>query len=504
MELGELARALPQKEIRGVVEKIKINGIAYDSREVKPGDLFVAIKGFTYDGHDFITEAVERGAVAVVAQREVPVPAGVTLVIIPDTRQGLARLSTRFYRHPSDKMRLVAVTGTNGKTTTTHLIRAILLEAGYGVGLIGTINHIIGEKRIPVTRTTPESLDLQRLLAQMVEEGIQYAVMEVSSHALELGRVTGCEFDVAVLTNITQDHLDFHHHFQDYVDAKTKLFSGLGPGVKETAGWPKSPKLAVLNADDPNFEYIRQKTTAPVLTYGLEAEADVTAGGLVMGPEGVSFVARTPVGAVPLNLSLAGRFNVYNALAAVAVATREGVKLATVKKALEQVRGVQGRMEPVDEGQDFTVLVDYAHTPDSLENVLRTVREFTRGRLITVFGCGGDRDRGKRPLMGEIAVRYSDHVVITSDNPRGEDPEGIITEIVPGAERVRGGSFEVEVDRAAAIRRAVQVAQRDDVVLIAGKGHETYQIFRTRTVHFDDREVAREAIREKLAQGGKK
>src|SRR5690606_34860497 len=409
-ELRALLAQLPRHSLLQGDAALDIQGIAYDSREVRPGDLFVCWQGLRFDGHAFAAEAVGRGAVAVVAERPIPGLAGaaagagaqagagspVAQVVVPDGREALARMSAAFYGFPSRRLRLIGVTGTNGKTTTTHLIKAVLEEAGHKVGLIGTIRHLIGDEVLESHRTTPESLDLQRLLFHMAERGIDYAVMEVSSHALALRRTVGTEFDVGVFTNVTRDHLDFHGTFADYVDAKARLFASLDP-----AGH-KPRKAAVINMDDPQAGRMCDASRVPVVGYGIGKRTEVYAEDVMVRPSGVSYRAYTPAGVLPLQLQLTSRFNVYNSLAAAAVAWHEGVPLAVIRKALEKVPGVPGRLERVDRGQDFTVLVDYAHTPDSLENVLQTCRGFAQGRVLVVFGCGGDRDRGKRPAMGAI------------------------------------------------------------------------------------------------------
>lgn len=455
---------------------ITVEGITCDSRQVEPGFLFVAIEGFKTDGHRFIEDAVSRGASALVVQKQVPVPREIPWVQIPDTRRGLALMAARFYGFPCHKMQVIGVTGTNGKTTTTHMIKAVLDEAGKKTGLIGTIHNMVGERILPVTHTTPESVDLEKLLAQMVEEQVETAVMEVSSHALALSRVEGCRFDVAVFTNITQDHLDFHRDMEDYLAAKMKLFTGAG--------------VSVINADDPHSPRVVEGSTGKIITYGIEKNADVMARDIRVTPGGVSFMAVGSRGAVRVNLQLTGLFNVYNSLAAFAVGVEEGLKPADIKRALEKVKGVPGRFELVNKGQQFAVIVDYAHTPDGLQNILSTAREFTRGRLITVFGCGGDRDRTKRPLMGEIGVSMSDMAVITSDNPRTEDPEKIIEDILAGVEEVKHARYTVIQDRRSAIACAIKSARPGDVVVIAGKGHETYQEINGERYHFDDREEA--------------
>jgi len=473
-------------------QDVVIKGITYDSRQVKPGFLFVAIKGFKADGHDYIVPAIQKGAVAVVAERKVDLPPGTAWALAPSSRQALALMSARFFGDPSSRMKMIGVTGTNGKTTTTNLIAAVLKAAGHKTGLIGTIHNRIGNRVLPVKHTTPEAPDLQQLLSEMVAEGVDVCVMEVSSHALALHRVDGCEFDVAVFTNITQDHLDFHRDMKEYMETKLKLFSGLA-----VHNLKKRKKYAVINVDDSYAAQVIKVCEGNTCTYGLTGSADVWAENVKIGVNGASFIVRGKWGSCALNLKMTGMFNVYNALAAFTASAVAGASVEIIKDALENVRGVPGRFEMVDAGQDFTVIVDYAHTPDGLENTLKTARQIAQGRLITVFGCGGDRDRAKRPLMGEIAARYSDFAVLTSDNPRTEDPLAIIEEVEAGVKHFAGrGSYVIEPDRRQAIRLAVSAARSGDVVVIAGKGHENYQIIGTRKIPFDDRLEAVAALAE--------
>ncbi|HBV99008.1 MAG: UDP-N-acetylmuramoylalanyl-D-glutamate--2,6-diaminopimelate ligase [Peptococcaceae bacterium BICA1-7] len=466
-----------------------IRGICYDSRKVRPGSLFVAVEGFKNDGHNYVGRAVEAGASAVLAQRMVEVPPGVPLVITRDTRKGLAMVSAAFYGNPSRELLLVGVTGTNGKTTTTSLIASIYRAAGKKVGLIGTIANYIGDRKLEAGHTTPESADLQEILRDMVSEGVSVAVMEVSSHALSLERVAGCEFDVAVFTNLTQDHLDFHRDMEEYLEAKAHLFRSIGDGKR------RFPSYAVVNADDPHMARIAEASGAPVVTYGLSEKADMRAVDIKVTGRGCSFTAVSgKYGSTHLSLRLTGLFNVYNALAAYTMAVEGGFSPDLVKEALEGVPGVPGRFETVDCGQDFTVVVDYAHTPDGLENILKAAGTVATGRVIAVFGCGGDRDRTKRPIMGEIAGRYSQVPIITSDNPRTEAPDVIIRDIEEGIKRVAPNGYRVIPDRREAIRLAVSVARSGDMVVIAGKGHEDYQIIGTQKLPFDDREEVKKVL----------
>lgn len=489
-ELAELVKYLPVQVVKGDISGLKVTGIAYDSRKVEPGFVFVCIEGFKTDGHNYVDSAVKNGAAAVVAAKAVAVPEGVPLILVDNTRVALALLGAAFYDFPSQSLIMLGITGTNGKTTTTHLIEEILKENGKKVGLIGTIKNKIGDQELAVTNTTPESLDLQRLLADMRDAGVSHVVMEVSSHALELQRVAGVEYDLAIFTNITQDHLDFHENMENYLAAKIKLFSGLGKSTGK-----EHPKYGIINVDDPQSGKIIDQMTAKVITYGINKKAEVQGENIDLRAEGVSFDVAAPQGGLHLALNITGLFNVANSLAAVASAIALGLSLDSVKTALERVPGVAGRLEKVDAGQDFAVLVDYAHTPDSLENILKAAREFTRGRIITVFGCGGDRDRTKRPIMGAASARLSDYTVITSDNPRSEEPLAILGDIEAGVSPLIGkDKYTVIPDRREAIGYALKMAKGQDTVLIAGKGHETYQIVGDKVLPFDDREAARELL----------
>ncbi|MCG9968084.1 UDP-N-acetylmuramoyl-L-alanyl-D-glutamate--2,6-diaminopimelate ligase [Pelotomaculum terephthalicicum JT] len=473
---------------------VRLKGITYDSRKVCPGFLFVSIKGFKSDGHDYVGQAVKQGAVAVVMERKVELPPDIAWAVVQDTRHALAVLSARFYGDPAKELKMIGVTGTNGKTTTASLISAILGLSGAKVGLIGTIHNRIGTQVIPGNNTTPESTDLQALLRRMVREGVGACVMEVSSHALALNRVDGCEFDMAVFTNLTQDHLDFHQSMGQYLEEKLKLFKNLKvPGDKSTI------KHAVINADDPAAERFAQAAGGLVHTFGIKNTADVYATNVNINTRGVNFQIDGKLGRCQLNLCLTGLFNVYNALGAFTAAAALGVPHEIIKSALENIQGIPGRFEKVDAGQDFTVIVDYAHTPDGLENILKTARQLTQGRLITVYGCGGDRDRGKRPVMGSITAKYSDFQIITADNPRTESPAKIIQDIIEGVRPLAPKeNYLVEQDRRKAIGLAISMARKGDVVIIAGKGHEDYQIIGTEKFPFEDRREAASAIKNYL------
>jgi UDP-N-acetylmuramoyl-L-alanyl-D-glutamate--2,6-diaminopimelate ligase len=462
----------------------------HDSRSVPAGSLFVAIRGLVTDGNRFVESALKKGAVAIVSE-DPPLP-GIPWLKVPDARVALARLSAALLDHPAAALELVGVTGTNGKTTTACLIDAALRAAGHRVGLVGTLHYRIGDRIAEAVRTTPESSDLQRLLAEMRDERCSHAVLEVSSHSLVLERVHGCAFRVAVFTNLTRDHLDFHGDMDAYFAAKRVLFER----------WLRHDGVAVLNAEDPLFAELRAATRGRVLSYGIEVEADLRADAVELGISGTRFRARTPAGSVDIETALVGRFNVQNLLAALGAALALELPLDQVVTGLRAMRGVPGRMERVDAGQDFTVIVDYAHTDDALRNLLETVRALRPHRVISVFGCGGDRDRTKRPLMGAVAARLSDVVVVTSDNPRSEPPEAILDEIVRGMNGGRKAERHVLVDRREAIGLALELARPGDCVVIAGKGHEGQQVLRDRTAPFDDRQVARQAL-ERLARGAR-
>lgn len=489
MPLQRLLLPLLIKSVEGGADG-NVTGLAYHSSRARPGNLFFSLPGRRGEGWQYAREALERGALAIVVGTECPL-AGVPLVRVPDVRQAMAQLSDWFYHHPSRHVRLIGVTGTNGKTTTAHLIDTLFRDQGEVTGLLGTVGCRIGAAVLPAPATTPEACDLQELLARMVEAGARHVTMEVSSHALDQDRVTGCSFTAAVLTNITGEHLDFHHTFEAYLEAKTKLFARLGSSGGDHRGLP----VAILNADEPNVGFVKRWCAGQKITYGIDNRADVRAAELKSGPAGLSFKVESFAGNHEFSLKLKGRFNVYNALAAVSVGLAEGLALDRIGASLARFPGVPGRFELVEAGQDYTVVVDYAHTPDGLENVIKTARDLTGGKVITVFGCGGERDRTKRSLMGEVAGRFSDLVILTDDNPRGEDPLQIAGEVEPGLQRCRpAGGYRVILDRREAIKAALEEAGRGDLVLIAGKGHEVAQIYEDRVFPFSDRQVAGELI----------
>ena len=467
-----------------------VEGVAYDSRAVKRGDVFVALKGRLADGASFARQAIDRGAPAIVSEQPAAGDVEVPWVQVTDARFALALLATEFYRHPSGEMRVVGITGTNGKTTTAYLLASIFEAAGIRCGILGTVAYRLGPGKADerdAARTTPESPDLQAMLREMVDRGCGACAMEVSSHALALQRVAGMRFAAAIFTNLTRDHLDFHADMDDYFRAKRRLFEMLPPDAP-----------ALVNADDPRGAALVEAGGRPV-TYGIQRPADITTGPLSFSLAGLTFDVRTPRGTVRVRSALVGRPNVYNILAAVATATALDVPFDAIERGVAALAGVPGRFQLVSgAGDEVTVVVDYAHTDDALRNLLETARPLAAGRLITVFGCGGDRDRTKRPLMGAVAGRLSDLIVITSDNPRSEDPARIIEEIQRGitsdTRRDNAQSVLTIIDRRAAIAKAIEQARPGDLVLIAGKGHEKYQVIGERTLPFDDVEVAREAL----------
>jgi UDP-N-acetylmuramoyl-L-alanyl-D-glutamate--2,6-diaminopimelate ligase len=481
MKLGPLLQRLPGAVLFGDPEQ-EISAVGHDSRSLHHGALFVAIRGAKSDGNQFVEQALRKGAAAI-ASEQAP-REGATWIQVSDAREALALLSAALLGDPASAFQLVGVTGTNGKTTTTYLIEAALRAAGKETGLIGTIQYRIGARAHEAVRTTPESSDLQALFKEMKDAGCSHVVMEVSSHSLQLKRVHGCAFQAAVFTNLTRDHLDFHGDMDSYFAAKKVLF--------ET--YLKHDGVAVLNADDERSEALAAATRARVIRYGFREHADVRATDVQLSIEGSRFRAKTPLGDFAVDSPLLGRFNVENLLAALAAAIGLGLDPAQALKGILSVAGVPGRMERVFAGQDFAIIVDYAHTDDALRNLLETVRGLQPRRVITVFGCGGDRDKTKRPLMGAVASRLSDVIVVTSDNPRSEPPEAILEEILLGVNGGRGCERHVIVDRRDAIARALELARKGDAVVIAGKGHETYQELRDRQVPFDDRQVAREQV----------
>lgn len=477
MLLSELAMSTG---LRYTGENVDIRSIEYDSRKVKQGSMFCCIVGQLFDGHTFAEAAVKQGAVALLVERELPL--AVPQVVVKNARKSMAEMAAAFYGYPQREIQVLGVTGTNGKTTTTYMVKAIAEQAGKKVGIIGTIRNMIGSESLHTDRTTPESVDLFRLLRTMADARVDLVVMEVSSHALEQFRVHGIKFDVALFTNLTQDHLDYHKTFENYLQAKKILF--------------QNAKKAVVNVDDPYADRIMSGLSIPITTFGVCDRADIAASDIDITTRGVQFDLHTPCGDVRMNLPIPGLFSVFNAMGAVGMAQAIGIQLPAIKQGLESMTSVSGRLEAVGSHLPYSIFVDYAHTPDALENVLKTVCDFAKKRVICVFGCGGDRDRAKRPIMGEIAGRYSDLAIITSDNPRNEDPMAIIETIEEGVKR-SGAKYVVIENRRQAIAHAISVAEPDDVILIAGKGHENYQEINGTRYHFDDKETVKELLEER-------
>ena len=500
MFLKRLLKGVRTRDVRGDSPR-EIGGISYDSRSVCPGDLFVALRGQQRDGHQFVHQAIEKGAIAVVTEsgwNGDDTGWDVARIRVPDSRRALSKLAANFYGHPSEKMNVIGITGTNGKTTTSFLLESILLEAGAQPGVIGTVNYRFPGHVHTAPMTTPESLDLMRWLRKMADAGVTDVVMEVSSHALVQGRVEDCMFRVAVFTNISRDHLDYHANMDAYFQAKSILFRCLGKGE------PSAPRCAVINMDDPKGRELTRLVRGPRLSYGLGQDCQVRADQLQASRRGLSAKLITPAGAMEIQSSLIGQFNVYNILAAAAAAISLGIGLEAIDRGVRRLSRIPGRLEMVPNKRGLAIVVDYAHTPDALQKVLETLRPITEGRLITVFGCGGDRDKGKRAEMGRVAGTLSDVVFITSDNPRTEDPLAIVSQIEEGVAQTRmrlsddsgqgvdpsASVYFMEPDRRLAIERAVHMAGPRDWVLIAGKGHEDYQIIGTTRNPFDDRKVS--------------
>ncbi|UHA73554.1 UDP-N-acetylmuramoyl-L-alanyl-D-glutamate--2,6-diaminopimelate ligase [Paenibacillus sp. 481] len=488
IKLSTLLEWLLIKHIKGDPH-IPIHGLSVHSTQVQPGDLFFCLTGTQTDGHQFAIEAVARGCAAIVSSKKLDyIPVGITQIIVPDSRKAMAMVADKFYGHPTRSLKLIGVTGTNGKTTTTSMIEKILSDNDRACGLIGTMAMKLGALTEKTAHTTPDAIQLQQYLKKLVDCGAEYAALEVSSHALSMGRVRGCHFKTVVFTNLTHDHLDYHHHMDRYFQDKALLFAQLGNAYSDNV------QVAVINADDPVSARLASMTAAQVITYGIHQTADVQATDISVGPDYTEFTVLSYKGKMSIRMNMIGEFNVYNALAAITVCLIENIALSAIKQSLESFTGVQGRFESVDAGQSYRVVVDYAHNPDGLEKVLSTARHLTSGRLITLVGCEGDRDKLKRPLMASKAAALSDLVILTSDNPRSEHPEAILNEMVQGLNVQQLSRCLLIADRREAIKQAIQAAEGDDCVMITGKGHETHQIFADRLVPFNDVEIAREMM----------
>ncbi|WP_027624723.1 UDP-N-acetylmuramoyl-L-alanyl-D-glutamate--2,6-diaminopimelate ligase [Clostridium lundense] len=480
MKLKEMLKGLNYEITKGS-DEIEVNNIQYDSRNINKGDLFFAIQGYSTDGHKYIPTAAEKGAVVVIYDEDVENLPECTMIKVEDSRKAMALISSNFYGNPKNKLKIIGITGTNGKTTSTFMIKSILEEAGFKVGLLGTIANYIGDKKLHSDRTTPESLEIHKLFKEMVQQGVDYCVMEVSSHSLYLDRVYGIKFSQAIFTNLTQDHLDFHKTFENYYEAKLLLF--------------KNSENSIINWDDEYGKRIYNDINENKLTYSIEKDSDLKAEKIKMHSRGVQFTVNYDGKEKEINIHIPGRYNILNSLGSALACLNEGIDLEVIKNGLENMNGVPGRCEIVTKNYNlgYEVIVDYAHTPDGLENILKTAREFTEGRLISVFGCGGDRDKTKRPIMGKIGTELSDIAIVTSDNPRSEEPLSIIEDIKNGIEK---DNYIVVENRRQAIKKAMEIAKKCDVIVVAGKGHEDYQILKDRTIHFDEREIIKEIIEE--------
>lgn len=474
MKLSEILKNVDYKFLQG--EDIEINNIEYDSRKVKQGSLFVCVCGFATNGCSYLTEALRNGAKAIMVEQPINLKDNITVVKVEDSRYAMAIASSNFYNNPSKKMKLIGVTGTNGKTSTTFLISYILESFGRNVGIIGTIENHIGNKIIKSNRTTPESLDLQCFFSEMLDQGIEDVVIEVSSHSLVLDRVSACDFDIGIFTNLTQEHMDFHRTMEDYREAKSKLF--------------KMCRKGIINIDDEASKYIADVASCDIITFGIYNEADFKAENIKLNSNGVNFSVFIDNQYTEFFVPIPGKFSVYNSLGAIATCYNMGVSVNTIKEGLKNAKGVAGRCQSISSESGFTVIVDYAHTPDGLKNIITTVKEFAERRTIVVFGCGGDRDITKRSLMGEIAGQLSDFCVITSDNPRSENPETILYDIEEGILKTDCDYIKI-IDRKEAIKEAMNMAIKGDIIIVAGKGHEDYQIFKDKTIHFNDIEIVK-------------
>lgn len=479
MKISEILKNVEYISISG--EEKDIKSLAYNTLNVRDGSMFFCIEGLKTDGHIFAQKAADSGALAIVVSKDVEVKGNVTIIKVKDTREAMALMSSNFYGNVADTMNIIGVTGTNGKTTSTFMIKSILDAYNKKTALLGTIYNIIGSKKEEAKRTTPESMDLQEMFYNMKKEGIEYCVMEVSSHSLELKRVYGVNFKAGIFTNLTQDHLDFHITMENYFNAKMKLFERCD--------------VAVINIDDEYGKRAAESIKGKVITFGIENEAKVMGENIVISERGTDFNIKYEDKVLPISLNLPGKFNVYNALGAAAACIGIGIPIDCIKKGLESLEVVPGRSEKIISKKGFTVVIDYAHTPDGIVNILKTAREYTKGRLITLFGCGGDRDKTKRPLMGKAAGELSDFCIVTSDNPRSEEPMVIIGDILPGIDKT-GCPYVIIEDRKEAIKYAIENGKEGDVIVIAGKGHETYQILKDKTINFDEHKIVLELLGE--------
>lgn len=485
MKLREILADIDVISFTGDMD-LEIKGITYDSRKVRAGDLFICVSGYVQDGHNYINDALSKEAAAFIVERDVEA-AGAAIVKVKSSRAAMPLLASSFYGNPTEELQLVGITGTSGKTTTTYLLKSIFEAADKKTGLLGTISTQIGDKVYVSSKTTPESIDLQCLFREMADMHMDYAVMEVSSHSLELGRVEGCRFSAGVFTNLSQDHLDFHKNMDSYREAKKKLFY-------------KTRNANIINIDDMHGRLIADEIKSlktPLITFGIDNKADIMAKNIDINSKGVSFILTTPQYETELKIKIPGKFSVYNALAAAAVAYSAGIDKDAIRDGLYKVGCVPGRSEIIQTDTPYTVMIDYAHKPDGLDKILTTIRQYAKGRIITLFGCGGDRDKEKRPMMGKIAGELSDYVIITSDNPRSEEPMEIIEQAEAGIKST-GCDYICIENRRDAIKYALKMAKPDDIVLLAGKGHEPYQVLKDRTIPFDERDIVEELLREEI------
>lgn len=485
MNLKKLIQGLDIVSCEGETNR-EITSIHYDSRKCQKNSMFIAINGFNTDGHEYISEAIENGATTILYKNEVnKKQSHITYIKVKNSRLAMATLSNRFYDYPSKKMKLIGITGTNGKTTISFLLGEIFKQWGVKLGIIGTLGNYLGETLYKGTHTTPESVDLQQILHQINEEHIPYTVMEVSSHSLELNRVEDTNFDIGIFTNLSQDHLDFHKNFENYFQAKAKLFH-------------MTDKVNIINGDDIYGEKLISLSKGreiPVYSYGIKNNCDFVAKNIKIDNKGAFFTVNIENNSEGFYINIPGIFSIYNALAAIVLAYIEGIPLEITRKALANLPGVPGRFEMLDTNTPYGIIIDYAHTPAGLENILKTIREFSKGNVIVVFGCGGDRDKGKRPIMGEVAGLYADFMIITSDNPRNEEPLSIIKDIVPGIKKT-GKPYKIIEDRKSAIKSALAIGKKDDIILIAGKGHERYQIIQNEIIPFDEKKIINQLLGE--------
>ncbi|MCK5594664.1 UDP-N-acetylmuramoyl-L-alanyl-D-glutamate--2,6-diaminopimelate ligase [bacterium] len=489
MKLQKLISVLESFSISGRKD-IEINGIAVDSNDIKNGFAFICVKGAKADGHNFVNDAIFRGAVVLIVEKDVEVLADITIIKVSNTKKILPVIADTFYDYPSNRMNVIGVTGTNGKTTTTYFIDQIFRKAGHKTGIIGTINYRIGERIIPAVNTTPNPIQLRVLLSKMLEAGIETVIMEVSSHAIDQKRIAGIEFDTCIFTNLTPEHLDYHETFEKYRDTKLRFFEQMGKNSRKN-----TVKKAIINTDDPVSRRFLDVCRTEIITYGLNTNASVYAADIRSTLNGSRFRLHiSPDKNTDAKINIAGKYNIYNALAATSAALAFGLSLSEIKSGLESLKSVSGRFEKITTDAGFYIIVDYAHTPDGMKQVLSAAKALKPNRIITVFGCGGDRDKLKRPQMGKISSELSDHIIITSDNPRTEDPMNIIEGIIHGIKDTDSSNLEIIPDRKNAIKKAIELAKKNDLIMILGKGHETYQVLKDTVVPFDDREVVKEIL----------